>query len=675
MTRHEKKSGVLLIKGKGGEVVVKRKNVMRIVLVVAWLALLLPTYGTYMCYFAMGAAALGAMFVLGRKRVGVAKSIYVGAAGRDVTERDGRRPFSVTFLSTAFSGAFSLAVALGNYKLFRPGKVYGGNGMISTVVFVILLVGGWRVMRAILEYVYQTACGPKCIMPAGEKPMEDGGRAREGFAGEGGTDARCELPVGSGKYPFDARRAKRWMFISITLVFAVQMLYLVFCRFPGGLQYDFLDQLHQVISGEFSNHHPIYHTMWIDLSYRVAAMFANRLEMTAFLQALFQIVVYSRAVAYVVVTLYEIGVPRKALLAVLAVYLFYPYHFFFGTYLNKDSLFTYAALIFVTALFRTARQLGNGRANCVFLFLGGLGLAMLRSNGWGALALVLVGVFVSRINEKRRLLVSIGVILAASALMKGSLTIFFDGTRSDITIEGVEYSESLSIPIQQVSRVIYEGRKLTEEQEALCNQLVNVEYVRENYNFWRSDEMKGQIQFWGRDAYMEARKGEYLRLWVDLGLKYPMDYLCAWIDMTSGYWNMAAGTSAYANLPYENDLQIENHVVLPRLNERINAILLAFQQNKVLHVFLNIGFHFWLMVVLFLAGIWRKKGEQVLCMPALAIVCTLFVATPLNGEPRYVYLLYATLPLIMAVMVWDKGGTCVKGFPRVYTGAMNGTET
>ncbi len=145
--------------------------------------------------------------------------------------------------------------------------------------------------------------------------------------------------------------------------------------------------------------------------------------------------------------------------------------------------------------------------------------------------------------------------------------------------------------------------------------------------------------------------------------------------MTSGYWNMAAGTSAYANLPYENDLQIENHVVLPRLNERINAILLAFQQNKVLHVFLNIGFHFWLMVVLFLAGIWRKKGEQVLCMPALAIVCTLFVATPLNGEPRYVYLLYATLPLIMAVMVWDKGGTCVKGFPRVYTGAMNGTET
>lgn len=607
MTGEGKEGDVLSIKGKGWELMMKRKKVMRVVMAVAWLALLLPTYGTYMCYFVMGAAALGATFAHGRERAAAV-------------------PFFATLLSMAVSGVFSLAVALGNYKLFRPGKIYGGNGMISAVVFVTLLVGGWCVMRAILEYVYQ---------------MGDG------------------LPTGSGKYPFDARRAKRWMFTSIVLVFAVQLFYLVFCRFPGGLQYDFFDQLHQVISGEFSNHHPVYHTMWIDLSYRVAGMFANRLEMTAFLLALFQIAVYAKAVAYVVVTLYEIGAPRKALIVLLAVYLFYPYHFFFGSYLNKDSLFTYAALIFVTALFRTARQLGNGRANCVFLFLGGLGLALLRSNGWVALALVQVGVFLSKINEKRRLLVSIGIILAVSALMKGSLTIFFNGGRSDgmlsdVTIEAVEYSEGLSIPIQQVARVIYEGRELTEEQEALCNQLVDVEYVRENYNYWRSDEMKGQIQFWGRDAYMEAHKGEYLRLWVELGLKYPVDYLCAWVDMTSGYWNMAAGTSAYANLPYENDLQVENHVVLPGINEMINAVLLAFQQNKVLHVFLNIGLHFWVMVLLFLAGIWRKRGEEVLCVPALAIVCTLLVATPLNGEPRYVYLLYATLPLIVAVMVCDK---------------------
>lgn len=607
MTGEGKEGDVLSIKGKGWELMMKRKNVMRVAMAVAWLALLLPTYGTYMCYFVMGVAALGATFAHGRERAAAV-------------------PFFATLLSMAVSGAFSLAVALGNYKLFRPGKIYGGNGMISAVVFVTLLVGGWCVMRAILEYVYQ---------------MGDG------------------LPAGSGKYPFDARRAKRWMFTSIVLVFAVQLFYLVFCRFPGGLQYDFFDQLHQVISGEFSNHHPVYHTMWIDLSYRVAGMFTNRLEMTAFLLALFQIAVYAKAVAYVVVTLYEIGAPRKALIVLLAVYLFYPYHFFFGSYLNKDSLFTYAALIFVTALFRTARQLGNGRANCVFLFLGGLGLALLRSNGWVALALVQVGVFLSKINEKRRLLVSIGIILAVSALMKGSLTIFFNGGRSDgmlsdVTIEAVEYSEGLSIPIQQVARVICEGRELTEEQEALCNQLVDVEYVRENYNYWRSDEMKGQIQFWGRDAYMEAHKGEYLRLWVELGLKYPVDYLCAWVDMTSGYWNMAAGTSAYANLPYENDLQVENHVVLPGINEMINAVLLAFQQNKVLHVFLNIGLHFWVMVLLFLAGIWRKRGEEVLCVPALAIVCTLLVATPLNGEPRYVYLLYATLPLIVAVMVCDK---------------------
>lgn len=195
--------------------------------------------------------------------------------------------------------------------------------------------------------------------------------------------------------------------------------------------------------------------------------------------------------------------------------------------------------------------------------------------------------------------------------------------------------------------------KMAEEQKALCNQLVNVEYVRENYNFWRSDEMKGQIQFWGRDAYMEAHKSEYLRPWVELGLKYPTDYLCAWIDMTSGYWNTAAGTLAYANLPYENDLQIENHVVLPRLNGRSNVVLLAFQQNKVLHVFLNIGFHFWLMVVLFLTGITLAYGWQHLKSLWAGACCFLYLDGPAESA----------------------GAKRIRCGMPLCTDAMNGTET
>ena len=31
--------------------------------------------------------------------------------------------------------------------------------------------------------------------------------------------------------------------------------------------------------------------------------------------------------------------------------------------------------------------------------------------------------------------------------------------------------------------------------------------------------------------------GEYLKLYVALGLRYPGDYLNAWIDETKGYWN------------------------------------------------------------------------------------------------------------------------------------------
>ena len=49
-------------------------------------------------------------------------------------------------------------------------------------------------------------------------------------------------------------------------------------------------------------------------------------------------------------------------------------------------------------------------------------------------------------------------------------------------------------------------------------------------------EIKGQIQFWGRDAYFKEHKAEYTKLWITLGLRYPKTYLMAWMKMTNGYW-------------------------------------------------------------------------------------------------------------------------------------------
>ncbi len=58
-------------------------------------------------------------------------------------------------------------------------------------------------------------------------------------------------------------------------VFLLQMNYLLFCRFPGGLQYDSINQLTQVVTGHYSNHHPIYHTIWLTLGVKMAELLAE----------------------------------------------------------------------------------------------------------------------------------------------------------------------------------------------------------------------------------------------------------------------------------------------------------------------------------------------------------------------------------------------------------------
>lgn len=50
-----------------------------------------------------------------------------------------------------------------------------------------------------------------------------------------------------------------------------------------------------------------------------------------------------------------------------------------------------------------------------------------------------------------------------------------------------------------------------------------------------SDPVKALIQY-GHPEYLETHKGEYLKLWVQLGLKYPLDYWNAFVDQTKGYW-------------------------------------------------------------------------------------------------------------------------------------------
>ena len=446
-----------------------------------------------------------------------------------------------------------------------------------------------------------------------------------------------------------------WSRLAFLAVFLLQMNYLLFCRFPGGLQYDSINQLTQVVTGQYSNHHPIYHTLWLTLGAKLAEILGGDLTLGVFFFTVMQVLVFSYMVSYLLKTLQQIGIRQRYLGIILGYFLVFPYHLFFAAYVNKDTLFTCCGVIFVVSFYRLscAHFAGSKRADVCHMLIGGLGVSLLRSNGLVAIG-ILFFIFLlghKKDGESIRLAV-MGCVVAISVVLVAGLRLFPE------IGQGYE-SEKFSMPIQQIARVIAEEEHLSKEErqavDALCPEVSHMtgqtfsQFIHDNYNPWRADEIKGQIQFWGRDAYLKKHKLAYLKLWLSLGLRYPNTYFEAWVRMTNGYWGWR-GHSDYHHFVYKNDLGVKNVILLPKVNQAVNAYLLFMQENTIMKYFLHPSTAWWCCVAFLLMQLRKKRERGNLYVLPLTVAWTLFVAVPLNGEVRYVYILYGCLPFLAAIL-------------------------
>ena len=73
-------------------------------------------------------------------------------------------------------------------------------------------------------------------------------------------------------------------------------------------------------------------------------------------------------------------------------------------------------------------------------------------------------------------------------------------------IKKTETVESFSIPIQQISRTVIDNNDLSEKQEKLISELIDVEKIRELYSPYISDPVKFYISDHGNQQYFNELK-------------------------------------------------------------------------------------------------------------------------------------------------------------------------
>ena len=316
-------------------------------------------------------------------------------------------------------------------------------------------------------------------------------------------------------------------------------------------------------------------------------------------------------------------------------------------------------LLFCSSLYHLLKEEFSKKLifSLIVYFISGFCMCLYRSNGWYAFILSLP-FLVYAFRKKWKLMLPLHLVLVCLVLLiKGPVMNHYEVTQPD-------FIESISIPLQQIGRVVATGQELTPEQEELLNKVLKTEHVAELYTEYISDNMKELVRA-NDPIYLEEHKSDFLKLWMELDLKYPDIYLDAYIAQTHGYYSPSISYSvAEVDGIIDNETGLyREYLIGGKLIVKVREILLKLQEMIPLYGSLwSMGSLFW-GTILFLGFSLSKHNSfslkakmnfldiSTVWLPNLAVIATLLIATPVAIEFRYAYNLAYCLPLYYSIMM------------------------
>lgn len=503
-----------------------------------------------------------------------------------------------------FAIMMSLTVTLGNYQYFTSfGKsVFENSKKILAAVFVLL--GGFIIFREILLAL--SSCNVFC-----RKERQKNSKDKLVWFG-------------------------MWAAIVI-----LDMTILFGAVYPGVLSQDSMAQMRQLLNNSYSNHHPYYHTQIIHFWIKIGLWLFNDINKAVALYSCFSIVIMALCFVYVVETTDCITGNRKVSVILFIWYLIMPFHLTYSFTMWKDVFFGAAVTCMVVSVYRYLYDIGSKKANMAVAVIMSLGVCLLRSNGWAAFAITTVVFIILYKSEYKKLVFTFVAVLLVSFFMKHQVLSMLNVTQPDTV-------EALSIPTQQIARVVADGKKLSSEQKELLEKVVDIDRISETYTNYISDNIKSLIREKNNQDYIEENKGRFINLYFQLGLKYPQTYIKAWVDETRGYWNGGYDYWRWSIDLAENELGINRTVNSGMIEKLLKIYLHEWESVEILQGFVSIGLYTWIILFCFYNAVIKKKKAIVFIgVPFLAIIGTLMIATPVFAEFRYAYAIFCGVPFII----------------------------
>ena len=475
----------------------------------------------------------------------------------------------------------------------------------------------------------------------------------------------AENKAGEGQKP--AKKDIRTVFVcSWAGIFALWVpVFLAY--FPAIMSYDFHRQSGEAFRGTiwFWAHHPVVHTYLI----RIFLLLGERLGsyeagMAAF--SICQMLLVSFALAYSFAVIYEITGRKRWAYIPTVFFGIIPFSPVLALSITKDIPYAALMLIMIVEIYRirNAADIKERILHIIILVIAGIPDIWLRNNAAYAFAAMIPFWIICEKGLKKKLtalaisaVILVGGIGGRSLIMKAFNAIPQNGK-----------IEMLSVPMMQMGRVaIYQNANLSEESRRILSEYFkDVDMDEDTYYAPIADGMRDHtIGFDEVDDW-----GKFAKDWLYIGLRYPNDYIDAFLALTAGYWSPDDFTHAEM-LGYGDDTNlgllytfnashsdafegVEQVSKLPALRKLYDRMVNgnSYYSWPALSGLMKPALYFWMLILLAFSAVYVRTGRKwVYALYPVMYMLTCILGPTVNF--RYIYPVLITLPFLYAVMIFD----------------------
>ena len=434
----------------------------------------------------------------------------------------------------------------------------------------------------------------------------------------------------------------RRFFLLIWALLCLSWLPYLLTFYPGGVVGDGAETLEYVVDpSRLNNRWVVAQILILRLFAAVGRIFTPDINVGIFLYAMCSGAVYALACAAAVTELRRRGLPRVLVVLCTVLYAFAGHYASYGMGLWKDGLFGAGIVSLSLLLWKEPEANAKRKGWAVKTSLVLLFLCFWRN--FIAWALIPAGMILLICRKQgRRLLAVLCIVIAVfSILVQGPVF-------GALGISDSPTAETLAVPMQQVAAVIQEGTELSEEQAEILFRLMPREKWIETYTPALADGVKFSLD----NDYLQGHVWDFLKVWLQLGIRHPGTYLKAHLMETLGFWQPYGSNQGFYHDWFVGvqDIYHRGYTQKDLVLEATGTTLSPGLMGRLAYV--PSGTAVWIMLlslVLVLCGPGGKKKRMTVLLPYLLCWLAVTVTAPIAYCYRYVEMVAMGLPVFAAL--------------------------